>query len=52
MPVAINWTQEEENVDYCLDRWRRSYVRQINTHIDLASPGIWQKTTESIEVPN
>jgi hypothetical protein len=36
MPSVINATQEEENVDYCLDRWKRSYVRQIDTHTDLA----------------
>jgi hypothetical protein len=33
---VINSAQEEENVDYCLGRRRRSYVRQIDVHTDLA----------------
>jgi hypothetical protein len=36
MPSVINSTHEDENVGYCLDRWRQLYVRQINTHTDLA----------------
>jgi hypothetical protein len=33
---VINSTQEEGNADYCLGKWRPSYVRQIDTYIDLA----------------
>jgi hypothetical protein len=36
MPKVINSTQEEENVDYCQDWWRRLDVREIDTHTDLA----------------